>query len=62
MSFPNIERFGDGDISDDMIAAAAKLFSENYGVWGPLAAEKMGAFAKQGKVRYVVLRTLKRFF
>ncbi|KAF2183688.1 hypothetical protein K469DRAFT_727945 [Zopfia rhizophila CBS 207.26] len=32
-----------------MLEEAARLFSENYGVWGPLAEEKLGAFAKKGK-------------
>jgi hypothetical protein len=37
-----------GDVSQAMLAEAAKLFSSAYGVWGPLAEEKLGAFAKQG--------------
>lgn len=43
----------DGDrITDDMLTEAAKLFSENYGVWGEQAAQFMGKFAKAGKSAY----------
>jgi hypothetical protein len=35
-------------VSDQMIAEAAQLFSSAYGVWGPLAAEKMNKFCKPG--------------
>jgi hypothetical protein len=45
---PAIEKFEGEMITEEMVAAAAKLFSQNYGIWGPLAAEKMGPFAKQG--------------
>jgi len=37
-----IERFEGDEVTAEMISAAAKLFSGNYGVWGPLAVEKMG--------------------
>lgn len=44
----SIERFEGASITGEMLSAAADLFTNNYGVWGPLAAEKMGPFAKQG--------------
>lgn len=31
-----------GPVDDDWLSKAAMFFSENYGIWGPLAAEKMG--------------------
>jgi len=36
-------------VTDDMLQDAAKLFSENYGIWGPVAEQNMGVFAKQGR-------------
>lgn len=44
-----IEKFEGPSITEEMLSAAATLFSRNYGVWDPLAVEKMGSFAKQGK-------------
>ncbi len=49
MSVQIIEKFTGDEITEDMLVSAAELFSLNYGVWGPLAAEKMGKFAKQGQ-------------
>jgi hypothetical protein len=46
---PAIEKFEGEMITEEMVAAAAKLFSQNYGVWGPMAAEKIGPFAKPGE-------------
>lgn len=37
-----MELYEGEQITDDLVAAAAELFSQNYGVWGALAAEKMG--------------------
>ena len=37
------------DMTDNMLQDAAKLFSENYGVWGPVAEQHMGSFARQGR-------------
>jgi hypothetical protein len=48
MSSVIIQRFEGASITEKMLSDAAKLFSLNYGVWGPLAAEKMGNFATQG--------------
>jgi hypothetical protein len=45
-----VEKFESSLITDEMISDAAKLFSSNYGVWGSVAAEKMGAWAKQGEL------------
>ena len=45
---PVYERLEDQDITDKILEDAARLFSENYGVWGPLAEENLGAFAKKG--------------
>ena len=46
MSSTTIEKFEGPLITEEMLSAAAKLFSLNYGVWGPLAVEKMGPFAE----------------
>ncbi|KAE9378623.1 hypothetical protein N431DRAFT_396406 [Stipitochalara longipes BDJ] len=43
---PILEKFAGSDITDEMISQAASLFSSHYGVWGSVAAEKMGV--KQG--------------
>lgn len=43
------EVFKSDDVTDEMLDEAAKLFSENYGVWGEHAAERMGKFAKAGR-------------
>jgi hypothetical protein len=37
-----IEKFEGDRITDVLIAAAAKFFTDNYGIWGAMAAEKMG--------------------
>jgi hypothetical protein len=42
------EKLPSSQVSTTMLAEAASLFSSAYGVWGPLAEERMGAFAKQG--------------
>lgn len=44
------EGFKSDDVTDEMLDEAAKLFSENYGVWGEHAAERMGKFAKAGEL------------
>jgi GNAT superfamily N-acetyltransferase len=45
-----IETFEDESITNDMVAEAAKLYTGHYGLWGPLAAEKMDSnSSKQGK-------------
>jgi hypothetical protein len=44
-----IKKFRAHDVSEDMITQAAELFSSNYGVWGPLAEEKMGTFGNYCK-------------
>ena len=36
------------DISDEMLASAATLFSTSYGTWGPQAASKMDSSFKAG--------------
>jgi hypothetical protein len=41
------ERF-ESDEMTEMLDEAAKLFSENYGVWSEFAEEQMGKFAKAG--------------
>jgi len=43
------EGFKSDEVTDEMLDEAAKLFSENYGVWGEHAAERMGKFAKAGR-------------
>ena len=43
------ERVAAPDVSDAMLTEAASLFSSAYGVWSPLAPEKMGKFCKPGK-------------
>lgn len=42
------EKFSGEAITDDILQAAATLFSDNYGVWGGQAARFCGAFAKHG--------------
>ncbi|KAF4549670.1 Hypothetical protein D9617_20g027260 [Elsinoe fawcettii] len=44
-----IEEFQGDAINDELLQAASILFSNNYGVWGPLAESKMGPFAKEGR-------------
>jgi len=39
-----IEKIKGHDVSEEMIARAAELFSSDYGIWGPLAEEKSGTF------------------
>ena len=41
-----IEKIQGYDVSEDMLSQAAELFSSDYGIWGPLAEEKMGTFGK----------------
>ena len=50
-----IEKIQGNDVSEEMIAQAAELFSSNYGIWGPLAEEKMGTFGKFSKPGMVLL-------
>jgi len=47
-----VEKFDGSLITDEMLSDAANLFSANYGVWGPLAKEKMGVWAKQGEFMF----------
>ncbi|KAH8729124.1 hypothetical protein GQ44DRAFT_823846 [Phaeosphaeriaceae sp. PMI808] len=42
------KRFSSEQVTDAMLEEAATLFSENYGVWGNQAAERIGSFAKAG--------------
>lgn len=44
-----IEKFEGDHITDTLITAAAEFFTLNYGVWGPLAANKIGV--KEGTPR-----------
>jgi hypothetical protein len=37
------------NIPNNILHDAAKIFSENYGVWGLIAEQKMGSFAKRGR-------------
>ncbi|KAJ5894754.1 hypothetical protein N7495_006445 [Penicillium taxi] len=53
------EKFEGTEISDEIIKDAAKLFSSSYGVWGLLAATKMGVFAKPGQRVRMSLKILK---
>lgn len=49
MSSQIIEKFEDDLISEEILTAAAELFSQNYGIWDSRAAKEMGAFAKTGQ-------------
>jgi hypothetical protein len=49
MSDRKFEKFEGEAITDEMFKAAGKLFSNNYGVWGPLAESKMGDAMKRGE-------------
>ncbi|KAL1962421.1 hypothetical protein VTN77DRAFT_9692 [Rasamsonia byssochlamydoides] len=42
------EKYDGSQVTDSMLQEAARLFSENYGVWGREAASVVGAFAKEG--------------
>lgn len=41
-----IEKVQGHDVTEEMIAQAAELFSSDYGIWSPHAEEKMGTFGK----------------
>lgn len=43
------ETIASADVTDTMLKDSADLFSSAYGVWGPLAKEKMGNWCKPGK-------------
>lgn len=43
-----IEKFQPKDVTSEMLEDAAALFSSSYGIWGPLAAEKMSKYCKPG--------------
>ena len=51
-------RFDDDKVTDNMLEEASKLFSENYGIWGEHAAEKMRKFAKAGKFACITISRL----
>lgn len=44
----SVEKFQGFQITSKMYEDAARLFSNNYGIWGPLAEQHMGSFAKNG--------------
>ena len=43
------EKFNGEQVTESMLQQAATLFNENYGVWGELAAQSTGKFAKAGE-------------
>jgi len=43
------EKYDGGQVTESMLQEAAVLFSENYGVWGELAAQATGKFPKADK-------------
>jgi hypothetical protein len=49
------QAFHSHEVSNDMLADAARLFSEHYGVWGE------GGFGKPGKRRLVVTEAVRVF-
>ncbi|KAF2450087.1 hypothetical protein P171DRAFT_204796 [Karstenula rhodostoma CBS 690.94] len=49
MSTITLQKLQPDEISQAMLAQAAELFSSAYGIWGPLAEEKMGKFFKRGR-------------
>ncbi|MCJ1476724.1 hypothetical protein MMC13_005392 [Lambiella insularis] len=49
MSTFSFELLTGDEITDDILKPAARLFSANYGVWGPLAAPNLGPFAQPGR-------------
>jgi len=59
MSTPVFETFKGESITDKLLEEAARLFSYNYGMWGPLAEQKMGPFAKRGNRVRIGVHTLK---
>ncbi|KAL1603762.1 hypothetical protein SLS60_005352 [Paraconiothyrium brasiliense] len=46
-----IEKLQAKDVTPEMLEGAAALFSSSYGVWGPLAAEKMSQRVKMSVAR-----------
>jgi hypothetical protein len=56
MSSTMIQKFEGELITEDVLEAAAKLFSLNYGIWGPLAEENLGPFVKQGQQLFLLSR------
>ncbi|KAK3209826.1 hypothetical protein GRF29_44g786946 [Pseudopithomyces chartarum] len=48
ISSVKVEMFQMADVSDEMLASAATLFSSSYGTWGPQAASKMDSSYKAG--------------
>ncbi|KAI4652383.1 hypothetical protein J4E93_002585 [Alternaria ventricosa] len=47
-----IEKIQGHGVSEEMLAQAAELFSSDYGIWGPLAEEKMGTFGNFCKAAF----------
>lgn len=43
-----IEKLQPNDVTPKILKDTAALFSSSYGIWGPLAAEKIGKFCKPG--------------
>jgi len=56
----HFEIFHDDDITDTLIDEAATLFTENYGVWGPLAASELGDSFKEGQRVRMGKKTLRK--
>lgn len=50
-----LEHVAAHDISDAMLEETVNLFSSAYGIWGPLASEKMGKFCKPGTCIHCIL-------
>jgi hypothetical protein len=48
MASISIQKFEGSAFTNEILGDAVQLFSSNYGVWGSIAAEKMGV--EQGKL------------
>lgn len=44
-----LEKLPGRNVTEEMMLAAAKLFSEHYGIWGAQAAARYAAFARAGR-------------
>lgn len=62
MTSYQLQRFENSAIINELIQAAAKLLSENYGIGGPLAAEKMRGVVKRGMLRIPLFGVAKLWF
>lgn len=61
MTMPTYEELHDDDITDAVLARAARLFSKHYGVWGTPPASFSNPFVKPGISFFSQFRLLSAF-